>query len=316
MNSKFRNSPNLGVNSLNRDPIAKELKWVNLKLGKFSVGKSSVKILRSLTKYLLPKPDDSNVSVEDFPEIGKGVLVVTPKNKSKSGAYFLIHGGGYVLGSNKDVLSAACDIARDCGVTVVCPSYSLAPENPFPIGLNELYESWDWLLKNSSQFDIDQNKIVIGGISAGGGMAAAIVQKIHDEGGVQPAAQLLIYPMLDDRVALRNELDKPRHSVWSNKNNRFGWTSYLQQEPGGEVEPYSVPGRRENLSGLPDTWIGVGTCDLFLDECRNYYEKLITAGVNVDYLEVEGAIHGFESGETQMGLDFDKEKANFLNKYI
>jgi len=169
----------------------------------------------------------------------------------------------------------------------------------------------------AASMDIDPTKIVVGGISAGGGIAAGLVQKLHDEGGIQPAAQLLIYPMLDDRVAANRELDELSHSVWNNhSSNIFGWSSYLGQDPGGEVQPYSVPGRREDLKGLPPTWIGVGTADLFLDEDREYAKRLEDSDVDVSYVEVAGGIHAFDGAQTQMGLDFVELQREFLNKYI
>jgi acetyl esterase/lipase len=171
--------------------------------------------------------------------------------------------------------------------------------------------------KKAASMDIDPTKIVVGGISAGGGIAAGLVQKLHDEGGIQPAAQLLIYPMLDDRVAANRELDELSHSVWNNhSSNVFGWSSYLGQDPGGEVQPYSVPGRRQDLKGLPPTWIGVGTADLFLDEDREYAKRLEDSGVDVSYVEVAGGIHAFDGAQTQMGIDFVELQREFVNKYI
>ncbi|NNF64073.1 MAG: alpha/beta hydrolase fold domain-containing protein, partial [Acidimicrobiia bacterium] len=129
-------------------------------------------------------------------------------------AVLMIHGGGYVLGTNKDILMKAVGLARESGVPVFCPGYRLGPEDPLPAGLDDCHQAWTWLLQNASNHGVDPTKIVIGGYSAGGGLAAALAQRIHDDGGTQPAAQLLVYPMLDDATANRRELDKPRHRVW------------------------------------------------------------------------------------------------------
>jgi len=244
------------------------------------------------------------------------LLIVNPENQKGEGALFLIHGGGYVLGNYKDNLAYASDIARELGISVLSPAYVRGPENPFTCGFNDLYESWQWLLDNASTLNINKEKIVIGGISAGGGIAAGLIQKIHDEGGTQPVAQLLIYPMLDDRVATKPELTKRSHRVWNNVSNYFGWKSYLGREPGGEFIEYSVPGRRENLSGLPPAWIGVGTADLFLDEDRDYAKRLKDHGVDVSYVEVAGGIHAFDTANTQLGMDFKNEQREFLKKFI
>jgi acetyl esterase/lipase len=117
----------------------------------------------------------------------------------------------------------------------------------------------------------------------------------HDRGEPPIAFQLLVYPMLDDRTALRTDVDERWLRVWSASSNRFGWRSYLGQDPGGEDVPaYAAPARREDLSGLPPAWIGVGTCDLFLDEDIAYAIRLNDAGVPCDLRIIEGAFHAFD----------------------
>jgi uncharacterized protein YndB with AHSA1/START domain len=102
--------------------------------------------------------------------------------------------------------------------------------------------------------------------------------------------------MLDDRTAADESLDDLRHPVWTNVSNRTGWTSYLGQPPGSPAVPaYAVPARCDDLSGLPPTWIGVGTADLFADECREYAGRLREAGVEVELVAVPGAPHGFDA---------------------
>jgi acetyl esterase/lipase len=149
---------------------------------------------------------------------------------------------------------------------------------------------------HASELGVDPRRVVVSGQSAGGGLAAALTQRLHDEGGQQPAAQLLLCPMLDDRTALREELTRERHFVWNNDNNRGGWQCYLAQEPGlPEVPPYSVPARRESLAGLPATWLSVGTIDLFLEETIAYAERLKSSGVECEFFLGEGGSHAFES---------------------
>ncbi len=147
---------------------------------------------------------------------------------------------------------------------MLCPSYSLSPQKPFPNGLTDLYKAWHWLQDQSTVLGIDPTKIIVAGMSAGGGLAVGLDQPLNYEGGIQPAAQLSIYPLLDDCTAANSELDSPRHRCYSNKSSLFCWSSYLGQAPGLEVKSYAVPGRQENLSGLPAAWIGVGTSDLLL----------------------------------------------------
>jgi acetyl esterase/lipase len=147
------------------------------------------------------------------------------------------------------------------------------------------------------------HRIAIGGSSAGAGLAAGVALMAHDRNELPIAFQLLIYPMLDDRTALRNDIDMSGVRLWNNSCNRFGWSSYLRKPPGSAAVPaYAAPSRRENLSGLPPAWIGVGTFDLFHDEDRLYAKRLAESGVNCELRVVAGAYHGFDLFSPKAGV--------------
>jgi acetyl esterase/lipase len=126
-------------------------------------------------------------------------------------------------------------------------------------------------------------------------LAAALAQLAEDRQDTRLVFQLLVYPMLDDRTVLREDIDDSSTVVWDQKSNRFGWESYLGQKCGAECVPeYSVPARRHDLSGLPPAWIGVGTLDLFFDESVAYAQRLEACGVKCEVETVSGAFHGFD----------------------
>jgi acetyl esterase/lipase len=105
----------------------------------------------------------------------------------------------------------------------------------------------------------------------------------------------LLCPMLDDRPAVRRELDLPAHRIWDNRNNRAGWSAYLAQPPGSpELPPYAVASRRAELTGLPPTWIAVSDIDLLFDEGRQYSQRLHSYGVPSQLHVIPQAPHGFE----------------------
>lgn len=218
---------------------------------------------------------------------GVGVRLYRPSGVSSPGPALLwIHGGGYVIGSasQDDVLCRR--FASTLGVTVASVEYRLAPQHPYPAGLEDCYAALTWLAGLPA---VDPGRVAIGGASAGGGLAAALALLARDRGEVPLAAQLLVYPMLDDR-SVGPQLDDPGHRLWTQESNRFGWSAYL-----GEADPeVAVPARRDDLSGLPPAWIGVGTLDLFHDEDLAYAQRLRTAGVPCDVEVVQGAFHGFD----------------------
>jgi acetyl esterase/lipase len=217
-----------------------------------------------------------------------GLRIFRPS--ASTGALLWIHGGGLVVGAARMDDRFCADTARELGIVVASAEYRLAPENPYPAALDDCLAAWQWLLATAGP------RIAVGGQSAGGGLAAALVQRLHDAAGPDPVAQWLFCPMLDDRTASRGDLDPGSHLIWNNRSNLFGWSSYLGQAPGGpEVPPYAVPARREDVSGLPPAWIGVGDIDLFHDENRTYAERLRTAGVDVTFRVEAGAPHAFEA---------------------
>ncbi len=201
-----------------------------------------------------------------------------------------------VIGSALQDESHCVNTALNLGILIVSVDYRLAPENPFPVALDDCYSAWNWLQKHTSDLHIDNLRIAVGGQSAGGGLAASLAQRIHDSEGIKPAAQWLFCPMLDDRTAIRYELDEVKHKLWNNNSNRIGWSAFLGTKPGVDNVPdYAVPARREDLSGLPPTWIGVGDIELFFDEAKTYANNLKLAGVDCTLDIVPGVFHVFES---------------------
>jgi acetyl esterase/lipase len=219
---------------------------------------------------------------------GVKIRLFRPASARGAGPALLwIHGGGYVIGNaaQDDVLCRR--FARELGATVASVDYRLAPEHPYPTSLEDCYSALTWLARLPS---VDPARVAIGGASAGGGLAAALALLARDRAEVPLAAQLLVYPMLDDRTVDRHDLDHPGHRLWNQSSNKFGWASYL-----GDADPdIAVPARREDLSGLPPTWMGVGTLDLFHDEDLAYAERLRAAGVPCQVEVVSGAFHGFD----------------------
>jgi acetyl esterase/lipase len=240
--------------------------------------------------------DGTGVTVEQPQGPVPGVRVFAPSGPRGDGALLWVHGGGYVLGAARMDDRLCATAARALRMVVVSAEYRLAPEHPFPAGLDDCAAAWQWVQDSAATLGVDPRRVAVGGQSAGGGLAAALCQRLHDEGGSVPAAQWLFCPMLDDRTAARRELDPVGHAVWDNRRNRYGWTSYLGQEPGAAtVPPHAVPARRDDLSGLPPAWIGVGDVDLFHDESVGYAARLRAAGVGVELVVVPGAPHGIVS---------------------
>lgn len=232
----------------------------------------------------------AGVSREVLEHQGQQLRVFQPSaGSARAGALLWLHGGGRILGEPRMDDPTCTRLARELGVVVVAPSYRLAPEHPFPAGLDDVHRAWHWLVDRHGD-----GPLLVAGASAGGGLAAELCQRLRDEGGPLPRAQLLVYPMLDDRTATRDDLTEAGYLVWSNASNHHAWSCYLSREPGAaELPDYASAARCVDLSGLPPAWLVVGGLDLFWDEVHAYAEGLEAAGGSAALLEIPGAFHGF-----------------------
>ena len=279
------------------------------------------KLTRLLLPLLLPKAKvPKNVKIEWVKaSSGQRLRVYTPAGSKTRAALLYIHGGGMMIGAPQMDDGLLSNLAAELDILIVSPEYRLAPEHPFPTPVDDCHEAWQWMLSNSSKLEIDTNRIAIGGESAGGGLAAGLVLRIHDEGGQRPIAQWLLCPMLDDRTAMDRSLDGINHYIWNNKLNLAGWSSYLGDKIGTElVPPYAAPSRRVDLNGLPKTWIGVGDVELFYQEDKRYAEDLKAAGVDCELDVVAGGPHAFEGTvpDAQVSKDYLARAKGWLTKAL
>jgi triacylglycerol lipase len=206
-----------------------------------------------------------------------------------------IHGGGFVAGAPEMKDAENRQLASELKCAIYSVNYRLAPEAPHPAPLEDIYSVFAWLHGNAGQVGLDPARIGIKGESGGGGFAAAAALYARDHEGPKFAFQHLIYPMIDDRTAVRKDLHPHvGEFVWTQRHNYFGWHSLLGQEPGtAGVSPYAAATRAEDVSGLPPTYISVGGLDLFLEENMTYVDRLSRAGVPVEFHMYPGAYHGF-----------------------
>jgi acetyl esterase/lipase len=225
------------------------------------------------------------------------VLFYQPENrKGLLPAFLHMHGGGYVVGMPERDDARNRLLVRSCGCVVVSVDYRLAPETPFPGGVEDCYAVLEWLYRNADEHGVDPRRIAIGGESAGGGMAAALALLARDRKEIPVAFQMLIYPMIDNRTSTDGDDGMlAGEFVWTQASNDYAWRALLgDAHKGSDASPYAAAARATDLSGLPATFIAVGTLDLFVDEDIEYARRLIRAGVPTELKVYPGAYHGFE----------------------
>jgi acetyl esterase/lipase len=202
-----------------------------------------------------------------------------------------LHGGGMIAGDLRSDLPVVLDWVEQAGVVLVSVDYRLAPEHPYPAGIEDCHAALSWTFAHAEELGID-GRVVLAGTSAGGGLAAGTALLHRDRGGPGPAGLLLVCPMLDDR-----NVHTPVRpwDTWSSVSNLTGWTALLGAARGGpDVPPYAAPARATDLSGLPPAFVDVGTADIFLDEDVAFAQRIWAAGGRADLHVWAGGYHGFD----------------------
>lgn len=228
------------------------------------------------------------------------VRTYTPEaNNAPAPALLWIHGGGFVMG-NVDMDQAGCAAtARLLGVVIVSVEYRLAPENPWPAGLDDCYHALLWLHENAAELGIDKARVGLFGQSAGGGLSASLALKARDEEGPALCFQFLGIPELDDRLQTPSMVQYTDTPLWSRPAAELSWQYYLEPrfKPGAPDVPYLASPSRASatqLKGLPPAYISAMEFDPLRDEAILYGMKLMEAGVPVELHVYPGTFHGSE----------------------
>jgi acetyl esterase/lipase len=246
--------------------------------------------------------DESGVRTEDrsipgpagAPEVA--VRLYTPEGTSQPVPGLLyLHGGGFVIG-NLDSEHANCvALCRNLGVVIVSVDYRLAPETPYPGGLEDCYAALLWAAAQADSLHIDPSRLGIMGQSAGGGLSAATALLARDRQGPALCFQYLGIPEVDDRLdtpSMRAFTDTP---MWNRPNAVLSWDYYLgadYRRGADDVPGYAAPARMEDLSGLPPAYITTMEFDPLRDEGILYALRLLQAGVSVELHSYPGTFHG------------------------
>ncbi|MFD0440311.1 alpha/beta hydrolase [Streptomyces chartreusis] len=230
----------------------------------------------------------------DAPEIP--VLVYRPASSSGSlPCVYYIHGGAMVTGNPPDGVGIFSPAAVEIGAVIVSVGYRLAPEHPHPAPVEDCYRGLVWTAENARQLGIDPERIMIAGVSAGGGLAAGTALLARDRGFPALTHQILACPMLDDRLRTPSYEPLDPHLARDRTDYAFGWDSLLGADRGGpDVSSYAAPARETDLADLPRTYLDVGSAEAFRDEVIDYAARLSRAGVSVDLHLWGGGFHGFD----------------------
>lgn len=205
-----------------------------------------------------------------------------------------VHGGGYQSGSAKDIFATrALSLVVRFGAVLVAPDYRLSRKHPYPAALHDCWAALLYLKEHAEELGVRPDQLMVGGESAGGGMAAALCMLARDRGEVNIAFQMPLYPMLDDRDTPSS---RDNHAPnWNTRRNRKAWKRYLRDAWGTDlVSCYAAPARCEDYRGLPPCYTFVGDIEPFYCETVEYVRRLREAGVRADVDVYSGWFHAYD----------------------
>ncbi|GAB95034.1 acetyl esterase/lipase [Kineosphaera limosa] len=216
---------------------------------------------------------------------------------------YATHGGGMIMGDRRMEVPNFLPVVAEGLAVLVSVEYRLAPEHPDPAPIEDCYAGLVWVARNAASLSIDPDRLLVGGTSAGGGLAAGLALMARDRGFPTVTHQILTCPMLDDRFETRSSRMLDGQGVWDRNDNTYGWTALLGDRRGGsDVSIYAAPARATDLSGLPTTYLDCGSSETFRDEILDYAGRLSEAGVTVDLHMWGGAFHGFDAMAPYAGI--------------
>lgn len=289
----------------------------NFRFNRLMVALMNAFVALSRWRVARQSPEGLAVSrVAIFGTGGRQIPGILYRPESVSGAVPLLlyfHGGAFALTYAANHLTMCQSYALRSGCAVLLVDYRLAPAHPWPAPFDDCYDSLLWARQSAQELAIDPRRIVVGGDSAGGALAAGVAQKALDQGEVL-SGQMLVYPVTDSRCNTQSVQEFDDAPLWNSISTRRMWQAYL---PGGDHQQppeYAAPGLRQDLGGLPPAYVETAEFDPLRDEGEHYARALQAAGVPVEMNATQGTIHGYElAAENPIVKDAMDRRCAFLS---
>lgn len=218
--------------------------------------------------------------------------------------YLDIHGGALIMGAGEVCKAMAHGSASRLGVRVIAVDYRMPPDHPFPAGLDDCLAFYRTLLR-----DHDPSEIIVGGASAGGNLAAALILRARDEGLPLPAAAVLASPEVD----LTESGDSFHTNAGIDGMGTLMQANLLYAGGHDLSHPYVSPLFGDFTRGFPPTLLTAGTRDLFLSNATRMHRALRAAGIRAELHLLEAAAHGAFGGSAPEEGELDREMRDFCN---
>lgn len=203
-----------------------------------------------------------------------------------------LHGGGWVLSDIDEFDKVTRMLAEQSGATIVMANYRKAPEHPFPTPVEDSWITLKWAADNLGELAMDGAPLYVAGDSAGGNLASVMALRAKERGGPQIARQILIYPVCDADFERPSYLSEENQTLLPTPFMQWFWDHYIPN-PEDRKHPDAAPIHAEDLSGVAPALVITAAHDVLCDEGVAYSERLKADGVEVEYHNWPGQMHGF-----------------------
>ncbi len=283
------------------NPVLKKI--INAKLSNPYSNKKSIQELREehiASGSIIPLPENTDYEYVDANGVPSEWITCNKTNSD--GVFMFIHGGGYYRGSTKASRATVARISSVSGLRCLSINYRLAPEHPFPAAINDTYQAYKWLLGQG----IRSKDIVVGGISAGGGLTLALLIKLIITKHPLPAGAIPISPWTDMTQSGETMKSNAESDPSISKEYLDRWAKLYLAGASPET-PLASP-LFADVVGLPPLLIQVGSAETMLDDSRRFAEKAKNSLVDVEYEVWKDMFHGWHGSahilnDAQMAIE-------------
>lgn len=282
--------------------------------------KKNYKLYRKILRFFNPPLKKEYKTLDDKIMVNNReipVRVFFPEDNSLKKILIFFHGGGWVTGDIDSYTNVCRNMANQTNHIVVSVDYRLAPENPFPSGLEDCYYATREIFKSPELLNSKREDITLIGDSAGANLAAVVSMMARDRDEFYPNKQILIYPATN----YNHGEDSPFASVHENGTDYIMTSKKIQdyldlyvKSDEDKLNPYVAPLLSNDLRSQPDTLIITAEYDPLRDEGEAYGYKLKSFGNNVEIHRIKDAIHGFFS--TPINTDHVSEAYDIINMFL